>query len=95
MRHSVRIAVKRAIADDSARAVVDIEDRSEAEVDAVHAQLGSEQSAQSHCFAGGCRDVAVPRLAERPHRRDRGESVAKALHAPTFVIDRNQKRRIA
>ena len=95
MRDGIGIAMQRAIADDRALAVVEIEDRREAEIDARGAKLGGDRPAQARGFARRAGDIAVPPLAQRAHRRYRREAVAKALHPSAFVIDGDQQRRLA
>ena len=74
--------MQRAVADHAAAAVVEVEHRREAEVDAVRAELGADD------VGGGARrlfrqvPVAVPQPAELAHRRDAAEAVAEALHPP-------------
>ena len=98
-RDDARVAVEGAVADHAAAAVVEVEHRREAEVDAAGAQLGAE-----HVAGGGGGSIArmapVPRaaavvhphLAERAHRRQVREAVgAKALHAAAFVVDADQQ----
>ena len=92
MRDRVRVAVKRAIADDRARAVIEVEHGREAEIDAVRGELALRTCARSASPRAPRRDVAVPHLAQRAHRRNRREAVAKALHAAAFVIDGDQQR---
>ena len=89
-----------AVADDAAAAVVEVEHRREAEVDAAGAQLGAEHVAggarrlEGAHGAGAAAGVAVvhPHLAERAHRRQRREAVAaKALDAAAFVVDADEQ----
>src|SRR5690606_40460366 len=89
------IEMQRAIADGAARAVVDVEHRREREVDAVRGELGARNVAER--AGGAAREVAVPvpEPAELAHRRQRGESGAKALHAPALVIHADGQRRLA
>ena len=95
MRDGIGIAVECAIADDGARAMVEIEHRREAEVDAVGAQLRGDGPAEARRLPGRRRDVAVPLLAQRAHRGDRRESLPEPLHAPPFVVDGDQQVRRA
>ena len=78
-RDDARIAVEGAVADHAAAAVVEVEHRREAEVDAAGAQLGGEHVAgrarrleRAH-RAGAAAAAAVvhPHLAEHAHRRQR------------------------
>jgi len=55
----IGVARKRAIADYAARTEVDIEHRSEAEVDAVRTQFPGNDLAQAPRLAGGARDIEV------------------------------------
>ena len=95
MRDGVRIAVKRAIADDRARTVIDVEHGREAEIDPVRGELARERTPEPRRLARRAGNIAVPHLAQRAHRRNRREAVAKALHAPAFVIDGDERRRRA
>ena len=90
-----RIKMQRAIADDAAAAVVEIEHRREAEVDAVRAELGRDDVADGRGRLARRLAVAVPELAELPHRRNRRETFAKALHSPALVVDADRQRRLA
>ena len=74
--------------------VVEIEDRREAEVDVVCPEFARDgDTVLERRLVRGSR-IAVPLLAERPHRRYRREPVsAKPLHAPAFVVDGNEQRR--
>ena len=66
-----------AVADHAARAVVEVEDRREAEVDAARAQLGAENVAESarrlerahRARAAAGAGVVHPDLAQGAHRR--------------------------
>ncbi len=95
MRDGVRVAVKRAISDDRARAVIDVEHGREAEIDSVPGELARQRAPEARRLARRARNVAVPHFAQRAHRRNRREAVAKALHAPAFVIDGDERRRRA
>ena len=99
-RDDARIAMERAIADHAARAVVEVEHRREAEVDAAGAQLGAEHMAGSarrlerahRAGAAAAGTVVHPHLAEHAHRRQRGEAVgAEALHAAALVVDADEQ----
>jgi hypothetical protein len=94
-RHRGRIAMEGAVADDFAGAVVEIEHRREAEIDAASAQLGGQHIARGRCRVQGARGIAVPQRADRAHRRQHGKSMAEALHAATFVVDGDQQRRLS
>ena len=89
-----------AVADHAAGAVVEVEHRREAEVDAAGAQLGGEDVAgrarglEGAHGAGAAAAGAVvhPHLAEHAHRRQRGEAVAaEALDATAFVVDADEQ----
>ena len=95
MRGGVRIVVERAVADHRARAEIEVEHRREAEVHAVRAQFARDRPAQQVRFGRGKRDVGVPPLAQRAHRRNRRESVAEPLHAAALVIDADEQVRRA
>ena len=95
MGDRARVAVKCAIADHRARAVVKIEHGREAEVDAVRRELASDDPAQALGLRGSRGDIAIPELAERAHRRNGGEAIAKALHSAALVIDGDEQWRFA
>ena len=92
--------MERAVADHSARAVVEVEHRREAEVDAAGAQLGAEHVAGGarrlerphRAGAGAAAAVVHPHRAEAPHRRQRREAVAaEALDAAALVVDADEQ----
>jgi hypothetical protein len=93
MRDRVRIAVKRTVADHAlapksrSRTGVKLKSTS------MRAQFAREQQPQALRFRGGLRDIPIPELAQRTHRRDGRESVPKALHAAAFVVDAYQQWR--
>ena len=95
MRHRVRIAMESAIADDRAAGIVEIEHRGEAEIDSARRQFPGDARTDSFGFGSRFFSIAIPAFAERAHRRQRGESLAKALHASALVIDTDQRRRVA
>jgi hypothetical protein len=92
MRGSVRIAMQRPVADYGARAMIEIEHRREAEIDAVRAELLGDRAPDPRCLARGPGDIAIPLLAEHAHRRDCAETRAKPLHAARL---RDRRRRAA
>ena len=86
-----RVAVEGAVADDAAGAVVEVEHRREAEVDAAGAQFGAEHVAGGGGGVGGAQRVVHPQFAQGAHRRQVREAVgAEALHAAAFVVDADQ-----
>ena len=94
MRDGIGIAVKRPVADHGARAVVEIEHRREAEIDAVRAQLAGDR--RRRAASPRARPPATSRSHSSPSVRIGGiarEAVAKALHAAAFVIDGDEQRR--
>ena len=95
MRDGIGVAMEGPVADHGAGAVVEIEHRREAEVDAMGAQLAGQHEAQPRRLARGAGHVALPELAQRAHRRYRGEAVAEALHAAALVIDGDEQLRRA
>ena len=95
MRDGIRVAMEGPIADHGARSIVEVEDRRETEIDTTGAELRSERPPDARRLPRGGRDVAIPELAEPPHRRNRSEALAEALDAPALVIDRDQRRRVA
>ncbi len=92
--HGSRIEVQRAIADHRAAAVIEVQHRREAEVHAMRTELrGDDVADRSGGFLRRIA-IAVPQLAQRAHRRDGGEAVAKALHAAAFVIHADRQHRL-
>ena len=99
--NDARVTMERAVADDVAAAVVEVEHRREAEVDSARAQLGAEHVTggtrrldRAHC-AAAARAVRIvhPHLAEGAHRCDRSEAVAaEALDAAAFVVEQEAAR---
>src|SRR6266446_1160465 len=88
------VEVQRTVADGRAGAVIEVEHRREAEIDAVGGQL------RAHDVGGAARRlarrvaVAVPELAELSHRRNRREPFPKSLYAPAFVVYTDRQRRL-
>src|SRR5258706_11153333 len=87
--------VQRAIADDRARAVVEIQHRREAEIDAVRRELGADDVGDRGRRLAARGTVAVPQAAQLAHRRNRAEALAKALHAAALVVDADRQRGLA
>lgn len=99
-RDDPRIAMEGAVANDAAAAVVEVEHRREAQVDAASAQLGAEHvTGSARCLhrvhrAAAAAEMTVvhPKLAERAHRRQVGEAIgAKALHPAALVVDADEQ----
>ena len=83
--------MKGAIAYDQAVAVIHVQDRRKTKVDTVRTQFGGQDPTG---FAGqllGFFRMAIPNFTELAHGRNFGESFAKALHAPTFMIHSDQQ----
>ncbi len=95
LRDRLRIRMKRAIADYPASAVLHVQDRREREVDAMSAQLGGQHEPQILGQLARARPVAIPRLSQRAHWRNRRESLAESLHPPAFVVHCYDERRMA
>jgi hypothetical protein len=90
-RHHARVAVKAAVADDAAGAVVQVEHRGKAEVDAAGAQLAGQHEAGAARHLRRPHRIAHPQLAQRAHGRQAGEAVAaKALHPSALVVDADE-----
>ncbi len=88
----VRVEMQRTVADYGARAVVEVEHRREAEIDAVRAELRTDDVGRAARRLLRLRLVAVPQAPQLAHRRDGGEALPETLHPPTFVVDAHQKR---
>ena len=93
--HGGRIEVQRTVADHRAAAVIQVQHRREAEIDAMRAELRRDDVADGGRGLARHVAVAVPELAERAHRRDGSEALAEALHATTLVVDAYRQRRLA
>src|SRR5205823_11152758 len=79
----------------SAGSVVEVEHRREAEIDAVGGKLRGDDVGGAARRLARRLAVAVPEPAELPHRRNRRETFAKALHSPALVVDADRQRRLA
>src|SRR5678815_5590394 len=79
------VEMQRAIADHRAAAIVEVEHRREAEIEAVRAELGGDDVADRRGGLAPLLPVAVPELAQMAHRRDEGEAFLEALHPPALV----------
>src|SRR5688572_30233940 len=86
--------MQRAVADCTA-AVVEVENRSEAEVHPDRAELGADHVADGARRGAPLLPVALPQPAELAHRRDSAEAFAEALHAPALVVDADGQSRVA
>src|SRR6266513_473417 len=82
-------------AEGCAGAVIEIEHRREAEIDAVRGKLRGDDVGGAARRLARRAALAVPPPTELAHRRDRGEAVAKPLYAPAFVVDADRQRRLA
>src|SRR5712664_86552 len=91
----VGVEVQRTVADGRAGAVIEVEHRREAEIDAVRGKLGGDDEGGAARRLARRVAVAVPELAELPHRRNRRETFAKSLYSPAFVVDADRQRRLA
>ena len=100
-RHDLGVAVKSAVANHTALAVVQVEHGGEAHVNTTSAQLSTQHKAASggrmaRLQGGGgggrlARHGLHPHLAQSAHGRQMGETIgAKTLHPAPFVIDANQ-----
>ena len=91
----LRVAVEAAIADHRADAMIEVEHRREAQVDAAGTQLGRQHFTDGACGVTRLIRRARPHLAQHAHRRQAGKPVQEALDAPPFVVDRDQQVRAA
>src|SRR5467141_4784292 len=76
----VGVEVQRTVADGRAGAVIEIEHRREAEIDAVRGKLRSDDVGGAARRLARRVAVAVPESTELAHGGDRGEAVAKPLY---------------
>ena len=100
--HDTWVAGESAVANHATFAVVQIEHRGKAEIDTASAQLTGQHKASrcgrfaglEHTRAGLTLVVLAPKFAQGAHGWQMGEAIgAKALHAATFVVHRNQQVR--
>ena len=92
----LRVAVEGAVADGAAAAVVEVQHRGKAEVDAVRAQLGGKHEAGRARGLERGKVVVFPQRAQAAHGRQAAEAIgAEALHPAPFVVDRDDQRRVA
>ena len=91
----VGVEVQRTVADGLAGAVIQVEHRREAEIDAVRGKLRGDDVGGAARRLARRAALAVPPPTELAHRGDRGEAVAKPLYAPAFVVDADRQRRLA
>ena len=90
LRDRLGLRMERAIADDLAHAVVEIDAGREGQIHAVRAQLGGHEPAHGTRQRQALPGVEVEFVADAPRRRQRRESRAEALHAPAFLVDRRR-----
>src|SRR5688572_28486214 len=88
----VGVEMQRTVADHAASAVVEVEHRREAEVDAVRAELGADDVGRGARRLFRQLPIAIPQTAELAHRRDAAEAVAEALHPAAFMVDADGQR---
>src|SRR4029453_8397588 len=84
-----------AVADNATGAVIHIQHRRECQIDTVRSQLGSQDVSHIECKLARAGGMDIPCRAERPHWRNRRETLAKSLYPPSFMIDSDQERWIA
>ncbi len=93
--HHAGVRMEGSIADDAGGVVIQVQYRSETQVHAHGAQFGADRVADLGGLAAGRQHVAIPQPAQVPHRGDRAEALAEALHSPAFVVDADQQLRAA
>ena len=85
------IGTKRTIANHLRVPIIEIQYRSERNIDVIVAQLCCHQPAElmrpSHGFTG----VVLPSFTEYSHWRQTGEPLFKPLHATALLVDRHQQ----
>ena len=86
-RDRLRMAVKGAIADDLAHAIIQIDARREAEIDPGGAQFARHEPPDRVGQAQGVAAVLVEPPAEQARRGQPREPVAEALYAAALVVD--------
>ena len=91
--HRLRVGVQGAVADHAGDAVIEVEHRREAEIDAVRAQFRGHDITDFARQRPGTLWMRIMDPPQRPHRRQTREALAETLHAPAFLIGRDQKRR--
>ena len=85
----------RAIPDHLADAVVEVDTRRKAQIDACCPQLGGQQPPALPRELTPRLGIEVVSVTDGALWRQLGEPAAKALHATAFVIDRDEQRRDA
>ena len=90
----IRVEMQCTVADHAAPAVVEVEHRREAEIDAVRAELGADDVCRRAC---GCLAFSRSRShGGRARALARScEAVAEALHPPAFVVDADRQGRLS
>ena len=81
-----------AIADHAALPVIHVQHRRETEVDAAGAQLGGQHIACLLREMTRALRMGIPYPAQLAHRGYLRKPLAEALHAPAFVVHRDQQR---
>ena len=92
-RYRVRLTMECAIADDGAHAKIEIEHRSEAEIDAACGELICDHLAPLLAFSERSGPIRIVKVAQCAHRGNNREFIAKPLHASTLMVDANHERR--
>ena len=93
--HRPRLRVKSTVTDYRAVAEVQIENRSEAQIDAMGTQFRGQNVTGIARKAPCALWVTIPHRAQCAHRRHAREALAKSLHPSTLMIHRNQQWRTA
>ena len=83
------IAMKGAIADDTADATIQVQHRRQASIDTNSSQLSRHQPAAGLGEALGAPPIFVVKLAKHAGSGQRCETAAKPLDAPPFLIDQH------
>ncbi len=93
--HGVRIAVKGTVADDFAHTVVEVDAGCKAEIHPHRAQFAGHQPADRMRKRQSVAPVLVKSPTQETCGRKTRKALAKALHAPPFVVHGDQKMRRA
>ena len=95
IRNGLGVGMQRAVADHAAVAVIDIEHRRKAQIDAMRPQFRGQHKADFMRQMPRMLRIGIPRTAEFAHGGNRGEAIAETLHAAAFMIDGDDERRAA
>src|SRR5690606_889667 len=83
------------IPDDAAHAVVEVEHRRKRKTHAARRELGGNHDTRSMRGGPGAVWITLPERANAAHRWHAGKALPETLHPPAFVVDADEKARLA